>query len=132
MSTEKDRKALKAFWCMFDNANRDDRKVTYLSDSISIWANKKEGNGVIGKIEAVEKEVLIDSKRFLGFTISETYDIVYRIYGEVVNTKDSNTFHFSFEGNEVAEIKQKIEKLIQDNSLREKEKKEDSLNSLIC
>lgn len=133
MNTEKDKKALKAFWCMLDTAKEKGRDVSIGSSSIYIWANKKEGRGMLAdiKMETQEKKVIL-KKYFFGLFYKYDYEMEISIYGKVINPSDEITHYFSFDGEEVFEISEIILEKYYNHQDKEKRKEEKSLNELLC
>ena len=131
MNTERDKKALKAFWCVLNNADKDERRVSYLYNELSIYGSVKESEYVVGKIR-VNEEKMECCKKILGITISKTYHVQTCVWGYVVNTKDSNIFYFSFDEDEAVKIKQKVRAYAKKNRQEKIAKEEKSLNNLIC
>ncbi len=133
MNTEKDKKALKAFWCMLDTAKNKKRDVSIGSSCIYIWANKKEGRGILAdiKIETQEKKVIL-KKYFFNLFHKYGYESENFVYGKVINPSDEITHHFSFDGEEALEIAKIISEKYNNYQEEEKRKEEKSLNELLC
>lgn len=133
MSTEKDKKALKAFWCVLDTAEEKRRKVSYYFDSINIWANTEEGRGIVADIHVKKRENKVKLKKYLfGLFYKYDYETKASVYGEVTNVSDKITHYFSFDGEEALEIEKAILEEYNNYQETRKRKREKSLNELIC
>lgn len=132
MDTEKDKKVLQAFWCMYNSAKKKKRNISYYSDAIYIYANGKEGTGRIGELKLeIREEELVLKKYLFGLKKIEIIEEEV-IYVSVTNTQKNETFYGSFEGEEVKNIKEKLLFEIELNTIRENKASEKALNDLIC
>lgn len=137
MDTERDKKALKAFWCMFDSAEKDRREVFYYKNNIQIYKiNKhfyKRAKSIVGCIKFKEEIEEIVTKRFLGFAVDwEDVVVDVKVYGEVTNTKDGVVHYFGLSGDDARQQKDKILLKIKEDEEKRKIEEEKSLNELIC
>lgn len=121
--------AYQAFLCMLDTAEEKGREVVQGNDQILIYANGKEGNGIVGEVSInfIFSREKIKKGWFKTEVIQNSF---FKSSGMVVNTKDKERFYFRFDNNEDVynEIMARIRKLEEKEELR----KQQSLKDLLC
>lgn len=124
--------AYQAFLCMLDTAEEKGRTVLgalYSQEGeMIVYANGKEGSGIIGKIEI--KKRYVHNRIKTGWFKSKIEVIEsFSIHGMVVNPKDKKHFHFSKYTKEVYDF---ISAHIKELEEKEQLRKEQSLKELLC